>query len=141
MERENRKKLGKKSRRLGKDFENKVRKDLESKGYIVCKWTNNIEDNKIIQTKMKFNPFTKRIMMASGGFPDFIAFFPILNSVNHKTYVIAVESKMNGILDKIEKEKCEWYIKNNIFSKIYVAKNGGTGIIYKQFQRKNGPRP
>ena len=35
--------------------------------------------------------------------------------------IIGVESKMDGKLDKAEKEKCKWMIENNIFSKILIA--------------------
>ena len=37
------KKQGKKNRQAGARFELKVRKDLESKGWIVDKWSNNVE--------------------------------------------------------------------------------------------------
>lgn len=36
-------KEGKKSKKSGADFELKVRKDLESKGWIVTKWNNQVE--------------------------------------------------------------------------------------------------
>lgn len=65
-------KRGKKSRKSGSEFERLVRKDLEEKGWIVIKNPNNVIDGKFSPGKMKFNPFTKRVMMASGGFPDFI---------------------------------------------------------------------
>ncbi len=37
---------GRKSRKAGGDFELKVRKDLEAKGWVVAKWPNNIEFEK-----------------------------------------------------------------------------------------------
>ena len=37
--------MGKKSRRRGLKFEREVKKDLESKGWIVTKWNNNLKDN------------------------------------------------------------------------------------------------
>lgn len=43
METKERKKLGKKSRAQGAQFEIRVRKDLEEKGWIVDKWSNNVE--------------------------------------------------------------------------------------------------
>ena len=43
MEKIDKKKQGKKSRAAGGRFELKVRKDLESKGWIVSKWMNNVE--------------------------------------------------------------------------------------------------
>ena len=89
---------GKKNRAAGTRFELKVRKDLESKGWTVSKWMNNVEfpklkclgcksencscgceeyteleDIKMIPAKHKFRG--PGIPMAIGtGFPDFIAF-------------------------------------------------------------------
>ncbi len=82
------KKIGKQNREAGARFERKVRKDLESKGWIVDKWSNNVEFEKIAQeillspinSKGKLIPAKhkfrgKGIPMAIGtGFPDFIAF-------------------------------------------------------------------
>lgn len=62
-------------------------------------------------------------MMSSGGFPDFLAYKPINNSYE----IIGVESKINGYLDKEEREKCEWLLSKKIFGRILVAskvKNG-----------------
>lgn len=165
--------MGKMSRRHGKKFELKVRHDLESKGWIVCKWSNNVEfsDNsgadseptsneykgKLIPAKHTFNLFTKA-MSAGNGFPDFIAFrycpdagengypmrdsFPLIKGEEGfeeytegyaRHIVIGVESKMSGKLDKIEKEKCEWLLKNNVFSKILIASKKDKGIEYTEF--------
>ena len=68
--------MGKRSRAQGKKFELDVRKDLESKGYIVCKWTNTVDitEDKIISAKSKYNPFTKRVMSEGSGFPDYVIF-------------------------------------------------------------------
>ena len=129
---------GKKARASGARFELRVRKDLESKGWIVSKWMNNVEillndglgifRAKLIPAKHKFRG--PGIPMAIGtGFPDFIAFkeFCRDQSGTDATIVyyeiIGVECKSNGYLDKEEKEKCEW-LKNNIFSKILTAKKG-----------------
>lgn len=151
------KKQGKKSRAAGQRFELKVRGDLEKNGWIVDKWTNNVElqkENskevsgihdgekfiygKLIKAKPKFvfNPGLKRRvpMGMSSGFPDFIAIKPWdfkiekvrkFGEIDKMIFqVIGVESKMNGILDKEEKEKCSWLLKNNIFSKILIAQKG-----------------
>ena len=47
---------GKKNRALGSDTELRVRRDLESQGWIVDKWNNNVnfEENKIVKVKNKF---------------------------------------------------------------------------------------
>lgn len=144
-------KKGKKSKAAGARFELRVRKYLEEKGWIIDKWSNNIEFEfhkhllteigeklakdlnnsgfatpdaeiqkvgKLVKVKNKFRG--KGIpMMLGAGFPDFIAY---KRHGGFRYYeVIGVESKMNGILDKEEKEKCKWYLKNNIFSEILVA--------------------
>jgi len=127
-------KRGKKSRAGGADFERRVRKDLEDKGWIVDKWSNNVElpyhhsgdegtqcilPGKLSPAKHKFRG--KGIPMAMGtGFPDFMAF---KNQVALDLYeVIGVEVKSNGYLKPEEKEKCQWLLDNQIFSKILIAK-------------------
>lgn len=125
---------GKKSRAGGGLFELRVRKDLEKKGWIVDKWSNNIDDGKLIPAKKKFNPFNK-VMSIGTGFPDFVCF-----EKRRDLYeVIGVEVKMNGMLSRIEKEKCAWYLEAGIFSEILVAskiqerKGGKIGIKYLNF--------
>lgn len=111
-------KRGSKSRTSGGQFELKVRKDLEEKGWIVNKWLNNLEDGKVIPAKRKFNPFN-RVMTIGTGFPDFVCF----QKMSGKSYnVIGVEVKSNGNLSRVEKEKCILYLKKGIFSEILVAK-------------------
>lgn len=155
--------MGKKSKAAGGRFELKVRKDLEKKGWIVSKWMNNLEimkyDNeegdfsgeiKMIPAKHKFRG--PGIPMAIGtGFPDFIAFRFIFRTMNvgppgeegevlmdEHYQIIGVESKMTGILKKVEKEKMNWLLQNNIFSKILIAqKSEKRGeIIYIEFTKE-----
>jgi len=116
-------KKGKKSKAAGGQFELRVRKDLEEKGWIVDKWSNNadLETKKIIPAKRKFNPFAK-VMTIGTGFPDFIAFQKMSNKDNSYYKVIGIEVKMNGMLSKIEKEKCKIYLENNTFTELVVAK-------------------
>ncbi|HEA65084.1 MAG TPA: hypothetical protein ENI02_02970 [Candidatus Aminicenantes bacterium] len=161
--------IGKASRAAGARFELKVRKDLESKGWIVSKWMNNVEfgewhgvpetkfkrkrEIKLIPAKHKFRG--PGIPMAIGtGFPDFIIYAnddsmrrdlifdrDTIAPENIKfesvkmSFIIGVEVKSNGYLDKIEKEKCRWLLQNKVFSKILVAsKSSKRGeIIYKEF--------
>lgn len=129
-------KKGKASRAKGARFELKVRADLESKGRVVDKWNNNIdlEKGKLIVAKRKYNPFSK-VMTIGTGFPDFISIKQIYDEVYS---VIGVEVKINGILSKIEKEKCRWYLKNKIFSQIWIAKKGDKrgSIEYDDFKEK-----
>jgi len=111
---------GKTSRARGARFELKVRRDLESKGRIVDKWTNNVdlEKKELIIAKRKYNPYSK-VMTIGTGFPDFISLAHIHNGMYS---VIGVEVKINGVLSKIEKEKCRWYLEKKIFSEIWIAK-------------------
>lgn len=133
-------KKGKSSKARGAEFERKVRKDLENKGRILDKWSNNVdlENNKLVPSKKIFNPF-KKIMVPGAGFPDFIS----IKHVHNEMYiVIGVEAKTNGILSKIEKEKCVWYLKNKIFSAIWIAKKGEKKgeIKYDDFIEKYGKK-
>ncbi len=137
------------SRAQGARFELKVRKNLEEKGRFVDKWTNNVDlpskddsgepiEGKVVQAKRKYNPF-KKMLVVGTGFPDFIS----IKHVQGGLYsVIGVEVKMNGILSKIEKEKCVWYLKNKIFSQIWIAKKGEKRgeIVYDDFQEKYGKK-
>jgi hypothetical protein len=143
-------KQGKKSKGAGGRFELKVRKDLEDKEWIVDKWSNNVDlsprddsgepEGKVIPAKRKFNPFAK-VMTIGTGFPDFIAF---QHMGDGKYKIIGVEVKMNGTLSKIEKEKCARYLKNKIFSEIWIAKKKKEGrrilVEYIDFLEKWGSK-
>jgi len=127
---------GKKNRASGQRFERKVRADLESKGWIVSKWQNNIELHKenskevfgfhdgekyiygkLVPAKMG------RFRSNQGGFPDFIAFkeikieeklgvsdFGDIQTGERYYYeVIGVEAKSDGYHDPTEREKCHWH--------------------------------
>ena len=111
---------GRRSRAAGARFELKVREDLASKGWIVDKWSNNVDLEKglLVKAKRKYNPF-KKVLGIGTGFPDFVA-FQLLG--DGKYNVIGVEVKMNGLLSKTEKEKCVFYLKNEIFRDIWIAK-------------------
>ncbi|KKK69427.1 hypothetical protein LCGC14_2934140 [marine sediment metagenome] len=131
--------MGKKSRAAGQRFELKVRKDLESKRWIVDKWTNNVELMCSHKQKCcgKLHPAkSNRFNMRSTGFPDFIAFKVkyIIYATENLCEVIAVEVKTNGYLSKTEKDKCRWYLLSNIFSKIFIASKGDKKIVYKEFE-------
>lgn len=133
----------KKSRKSGLDFESRVRLDLEEKGWIVSKWPNQVEliEAKIIPAKQtwKFNPFRKTMMPSAQGtgFPDFIAF----QKISEKGYnIIGVEVKVNGQLDREEREKCFWLLDNNVFNEIWVARKKKEGnrvlVEYINFKEK-----
>jgi len=109
--------MGKKSKAGGGQFELRVRRDLEEKGWIVDKWSNNLENGKMIPAKRKFNPFNK-VMTIGTGFPDFVCFQRMKDEL---CKVIGVEVKMNGKLSREEKLKCSWLLEAGIFSEILVA--------------------
>ena len=93
---------GRSARSLGGDFERRVRIDLEEKGWIVDKWSNNVdlEERGVVPAKRKFNPFNK-VMTIGTGFPDFVVF----QKRGDLFKVIGVEVKMNWNLSRVEKEK------------------------------------
>ncbi len=128
---------GKKSRAAGARFELKVRADLENKRWVMAKWMNNvdIENNKLVPAKRKYNPFLRALSIGTG-FPDFVA----LKNIGKNYGVMGVEVKGNGWLDKEEKEKCAWLLKNKIFSKILIARKSKERgkIDYIDFNEKYG---
>lgn len=151
--------MGKKNRKKGGDFERDVRADLESQGYIVSKWSNNVQcegmnddgtwekqDTKkkykeyrglsLCVAKHKFNPFNK-VMTMGTGLPDFIAYkyLGVFKGVR-ASEVIGVESKSGKYLDSEERTKLLWLLSNNIFSKILIAyKNKETNELeYMEFK-------
>jgi len=135
-------KKGRSSKARGARFELKVRRDLETKGRVVDKWNNNVDldEGKVVQAKRKYNPYSK-VMVIGTGFPDFIA----IKHVQEGLYsVIGVEVKINGILSKIEKEKCAFYLQKRIFSQIWIAKAVKKGrkieIEYNDFEEKYGKK-
>lgn len=135
MQKKKKRILGKKSRAAGARFELKVRNTLESEGWIVDKWNNNVdlEEGKLVKAKRKFNPYMK-ILGIGTGFPDLIVFRP-----KGKNYEVkGIEVKGNGWLDKIEKEKCKFLLDKKIFSKILIAKKGKKRgeIEYIDFEKK-----
>jgi hypothetical protein len=118
-------KQGKKNRNSGRIFEAQVREDLENMGWIVNKWTNTVDSDsdgkkgKLVKCKPKFNPFTKSLMMNTGGFPDFVCF---KRNSDGNYEVIGLEVKSTGYLDQKEKGMCIWLLENKIFSRILIAK-------------------
>ena len=149
------KKQGRRNKINGANFERKVRTDLESKGWIVSKWQNNVEFaddekdsslNKTLQELKEYNKIGKcipakpgRFRMMQTGFPDFIAYKekPISNL---RTYeVIFVECKTNGYLSKEEKEKADWYLKSRYCGKFFIAKKIKVGRrVEVEYNEYNG---
>ena len=106
-------------------------------------------EGKLIPAKRKFNPFRK-VLGIGTGFPDFIVYTPCKGiriqglstfDINGAKFeftpfmVFGVEAKLNGRLDKDEREKCKWLIENKIFSGMMIAKKGEKKqIIYEEFK-------
>jgi len=135
-------KRGGKSKAQGTQFELRVRHDLEDLGWTVDKWTNNLDleipGGKIIPAKKKmgFINSNLRFMTLGTGFPDFVCFQLMDAAGVYK--VIGVEVKMNGKLSRIEKDKCNWYLKNKTFSKILIAskvkEKNRVKVVYHEFE-------
>jgi hypothetical protein len=170
MKKSEKSKIGKKSRAEGKAFEPRVREDLENKGWIVNRWNNDVEfepctrctidgnhppnckcnlGGKLIHAKTKWR-HTPRGMMPmnlSPGFPDYMAFKFIKMGMyggGDCYQIIGVECKTNGKIDKLEKEKCQWYLDNKVFSKILVSSKTKVKnkivVVYEDFEEKYGRR-
>jgi len=117
------------TRAKGMRFEAKVRKDLESRGFIVSKWQNNVDLNegKLVPARQG------KYRLTSTGFPDFISYMKLKNVA---VYIFGVECKVRGYLTKKEKEKCKWLIQNNIFDEIFIAKKDRNQIAYERWDAK-----
>jgi hypothetical protein len=140
---------GRKNRQKGKEFERKIREDLEKKGWIVIRWDKNIDliNKKLINSKPKFNPFTKSLIMNSGGFPDFLCIKFKTNGYGIQCLpkgkwnmnitpifdIRLVECKINGYLTPEEREKCKW-IKINLKIPIVIASKNKKEIKYEEFK-------
>jgi hypothetical protein len=121
---------GKRNRRKGKHFEIVVRQDLEKKGWLVFRNSNDVVEGVFRQAKSKWNPFTKMPMTMQSGFPDFLIVRRQTcgNCVAHGFgdcgwTVQFVECKTGKYLSKEEKEKVEW-IKTNLKIQVSVSYKG-----------------
>jgi len=93
---------------------------MKKTGFILDKWTNNVDliKQEVVPAKRKYNPF-KKMLVVGTGFPDFIG---IKKLVEGDYDVIGIEVKLNGSLSQEEKLKCKFYLQNKIFSKIFIAR-------------------
>ena len=148
---------GKKNRAAGARFERKVRADLESKGWIVDRWGNNVKlevcktlNGKKINYITNFLPDahhelvpakSTRFRSNTHGFPDFIAFrdfaIPMCAGYEDCKEIMGVEAKSNGYLKPEERAKCKWLLKKKIFSKILIASKGNKRGEIKYKEVKN----
>jgi hypothetical protein len=130
------KKIGKRNKLMGADFERRTRAYMESLGYCVTKWHNNVKENKVISAKPGF------YRQMQTGFPDFLCFIHVDNMENPKIRlydIIMIECKINGRLSKEEKEKVKFYLDHDYCDKFYIASKGYDGrkikIILTEIER------
>lgn len=119
--------IGRKGRAAGKRHELSVRKELQQNGWIVVKWTNQVDfsKNALVPAKSKYNPFLKRVMSEGSGFPDYLCF----KRAGDVIELVGVESKMGKYLDAEERKKVRWLLDNKIFNYVFVAYKYGRGKI------------
>lgn len=109
MDQIDKKRQGRLNRKHGREHEVRIRKELESQGWIVDRWSNNIDlkTRKIVKAKNAYNPF-KKTMSLGTGFPDFICLkktqIPEDDCPGYYK-IMFVECKLNGTTTKEEKEK------------------------------------
>ena len=132
---------GRKNRQSGAIWERKVRDDLIKQGWFVSKFQSNIEFetkaevNKDLELELDLNKGklipakASRFRLQSTGFPDFICWkeYMLFDNKTTKWTIIGIEAKSNGYLNKIEKAKCEWLLKNKVFDNILIAKKNKVG--------------
>lgn len=117
-------------------------------------WLTKCSDLKIIEKGKLIPAKGNRFRARTLGFPDFICWKigelitnnanksekevfdyinkPITKKIMYKDCKVfyktmGVEAKSDGYLDKIEKAKCEWLLKNKVFSHILIAKKTKKG--------------
>lgn len=148
-------KQGRRNRANGASFELRVRKDLEGKGWLVDKFSNNIEfvlqpqdlkqlngerpSARLIPAKRKYAG-PGRPMAIGTGFPDFVC-IKVHDLSDPQTYLVQfVECKTNGKLDKIEKQKCAWLQEQgyNILIASKTKVKNRIVIKYENFFEKYG---
>lgn len=122
------KKQGKTNRRKGKDFELKTRKYFEAKGWIVDKFSSNIdlENDCMKPAGIKYIP--GRGMMPGLGFPDFVMF---KHREACRYQLVFVECKTNNTLTKLEKQKLQWLVDHG--HRCFVAFNNEGKIGTREF--------
>lgn len=124
---EERKKIGKKNRINGANFERKVRSELEKKGWIVARWTNQLEEGKIIPAKVNF-----RFGNRNNGFPDYIAFKINLQTSQTISFrIVLIECKLNAVINKEELAKIN-LLQDRYLLEVRVAFKEGKKTMYKQ---------
>lgn len=128
----NKKAQGAKNRKKGRDFELKVRKHFEAEGWIVDKFSNNVdlEEGKFKVAGAKYIP--GRGLMPGLGFPDFVMFkladYGAGGIVGqYKLQFVEVKTNLKR-LSKLEKQKLDWMVKQGYKCFVAFDDEGKIGI-------------
>ncbi len=108
------KKQGKQNRAKGLAFELKTRKELEKMGFIVNKWSQNVDLKKGIMHPARNKYIPRKGLMPGLGFPDFVTLMKTGSTRRNLKYrhnVRWVECKTNNTLSKEEKLKLNWMLE------------------------------
>lgn len=125
----------KNSRQIGADFERRVRKDIESKGWFVCKWQNQVDlkNNCIVPAKPGY------YKLAQTGWPDFLCYRQ--SSYSKRYHVLGVEVRVDGYITPDEKKKIQFYLTTGVFNKFFVASKlkvkNRVVIRYKEIKKED----
>jgi len=112
---EQKSKMGKKSRADGAAWERRVRDLLTEDGWFVSKFQSNID----LETRKLIAAKSNMFMARSMGFPDFI----IWKKTDWGGYdVRGIECKCNGFLSADEKQKMAILKELGVFSRLFIAK-------------------
>lgn len=111
------------------------------------------------KTQWRRTPMGMFPMNVNPGFPDFCCHMrtnftmkqPVMGKDgNYEAEVyqyklIGVECKMTGVLDREEKEKCRWLLRNGVFNKILIAEKtkvkNKVVIVYHDFSERYPTKP
>jgi hypothetical protein len=124
--------LGAKSRKAGGLFELKVRKKFEKKGWIIDKFSNNIDldEGKFVAAKNKYIP--GRGLMPGLGFPDFVMFKIVGAPIAEQYKLVFIECKLDiKRLTKLEKQKLDWMVKQG--HRCFTAHDNDGEIEIREF--------
>ena len=139
-------KQGKSNRAKGKRFEILVRKDLEKKGWIIFKNPNQVSKPELNTDGNYTRKFQSckpmfiggRILMMTGGFPDYLCIkeTPFDDRLVFNVHFVECKGgdETHKYLNEEEKFKCMW-IEANLKMQVLIAQKGEKRgeIIYKRW--------
>ena len=123
-----RKDQGRRNRAAGARHERKVRMMLNTEGFVVSKWNNNVDLDRKTMHACRWNRFNA----AGGGFPDFVAMRTWMRKDGKLLYeVIWVEAKKNGLLKPEEKAKMQYMEDRGM--RCWIAYDDKGKVAYRKF--------